>query len=384
MKLTILKEQIIEGMQKAAGIIPLRSGAAYLRSLWLKAEKDTLSIMSTDANIEFTGIYPAQVESEGLVGVQGRAFVDLVRQLPGGEITLDLDEAKNSLLLVQGRRKYKLPVNDATWFQPFSEFPQQNSISWSGDFFQDLIERVNFCISDDDSSEALSCLYIKPVGNGRIECCGLNGHQFALKSFINDDIAALLPVDGVLVQKKYVNEIKKWLGVDEIELNIGEKRLHIRSGDGRETFSLPRSIYAYPDYMSFMSKLSGSEVSLLEVNRKECIEALGRLAIFNSGNDLCTYLELSASELSLAAQGQDVGSADEVLETSYNGSITKIAFPTKNLMDVMGHYNSERLVLRLTSTEGPCGISGKDDPDYTVIIMPMKMVDNTYYTEEEA
>ncbi len=101
MKLTIMKEHIIEGLQKAAGIIPARSGAAYLRSLWLKAEGEKLAVLSTDANIEFTGKYTASVMQEGLIGVQGRAFVDLVRQLPGGQITLTLDEQSGNLLLEQ-------------------------------------------------------------------------------------------------------------------------------------------------------------------------------------------------------------------------------------------------------------------------------------------
>jgi DNA polymerase-3 subunit beta len=35
-----------------------------------------------------------------------------------------------------------------------------------------------------------------------------------------------------------------------------------------------------------------------------------------------------------------------------------------------------------TAMEGPCGVSGKDDLDYTVIIMPMKMTDTTYYEED--
>ena len=54
MLFTVKKENIIEGLQKAAGIIPTRAGAAYLRSLWIKAEGE-LTIMATDANIEFTG-----------------------------------------------------------------------------------------------------------------------------------------------------------------------------------------------------------------------------------------------------------------------------------------------------------------------------------------
>ena len=66
MYLTVKKEQIIEGLQKAASIIPSKAGAAYLRSIWLQAVKkpegDVLTIMSTDVNIEFTGNYPATVK----------------------------------------------------------------------------------------------------------------------------------------------------------------------------------------------------------------------------------------------------------------------------------------------------------------------------------
>jgi DNA polymerase-3 subunit beta len=378
-----MKENIIEGLQKAANIIPARSGAAYLRSLWLKAEGETLVVMSTDANIEFTGHYTASVSREGLVGVQGRAFVDLIRQLPGGQITLTLDDQSGNLLLEQGRRKYKLPVNDSTWFQEFSAFPSQNAVAWSADFLQETIERVSFCISDDDSADAISCFYMKGVGDGRIESCGLNGHQFALSVYTHDDLAAMLPPEGILIQKKYVQEMKKWLvGLEEIELSISEKRLYLRTSDSKESFSLPRSTYSYPDYMSFVSKLSADGISLLEADRRECMEALGRLSIFATDNDRCTYLDLAENELTLTAQGQDVGSADERLEVSYQGDIAKIAFPTRNLMDVLGHFRSTRVKLSLTAVEGPCGISGKDDPDYTVIIMPMKMTDTAYYEED--
>ncbi|MEG2171840.1 MAG: DNA polymerase III subunit beta [Desulfovibrionaceae bacterium] len=383
MKLTIVKEQIIEGLQKAANIIPSRTGAAYLRSVWLKAEGSTVSILTTDANIEFVGTYPAEVTEEGLVGVQGRAFVDLIRQLPSGQIKLTLDSASGNLLLEQGRRKYKLPVNDQVWFQNFSEFPTEKAVVWSGDFLQDIVDRVSYCISDDDSSDAIACFYMRPVGEGRIECCGLNGHQFALNGFTHDDLAALLPSEGILIQKKYLQELKKWLGSDEIELNITEKRVHFRTIDGRETLSLPRATYQYPDYMAFMTKLQADGASALTIERKEGMDALGRISIFNTDSDRCTYFELTGTEAILSAQGQDVGSANESLEVVYSGNITKIAFPTRTLMDIMGHFVSQKLEMTLTGTEGPCGLTGKDDSDYTVIIMPMKITETSYYSEED-
>ena len=383
MKLTVNKEQIIEGLLKAAAIIPAKAGAQYLRSIWLKAEEGSLSVMSTDANIEFTGRYPAEVAKSGLIGVQGRAFVDLVRQLPTGVLHLTLDEASGNLLLEQGRRTYKLPVSGAEWFQNFSAFPAENAVTWSGDFLQDVLDKVAFCISDDDAMDAIACLCMKPRGNGRIDVCGLNGHQFALVSFTDAELAERLPESGMLIQKKYLQDIKKWLGVDEIELNITDKRLYLRSLDGAETLSLPRAAHEYPDYNIFMSKLASEDMHPMTLARKETIEALGRILIFNTESDRCTYMDLTAGEALLSAQGQDVGSANESLEVTYNGDIKRIAFPTRNLLDVLGHFVSAKIDMMLTGSEGPCGIRGGDDTDYTVIIMPMKVSETTYYSEED-
>ena len=383
MKLTVNKEQIIEGLLKAVAIIPAKAGAQYLRSIWLKADTGGLSVMSTDANIEFTGCYQAEVAEPGLIGVQGRAFVDLVRQLPSGVLHLSLDEASGNLLLEQGRRSYKLPVSGAEWFQNFSTFPEENTVTWSGDFLQDVLDKVTFCISEDDAMDAIACLCMKPKGNGRIDVCGLNGHQFALVSFTHDELAERLPEEGILIQKKYLQDIKKWLGVDEIELNITEKRLYLRSLGKAETLSLPRAAHQYPDYNIFMSKLASDDMHPMTLERKGAMEALGRILIFNTESDRCTYMDLSASEALLSAQGQDVGSASESLEVTYGGDIKRIAFPTRSLMDVLGHFVSAKIDMMLTGAEGPCGVRGADDPDYTVIIMPMKVSETTYYSEED-
>ncbi|MEZ0574714.1 DNA polymerase III subunit beta [Halodesulfovibrio aestuarii] len=383
MYLKVFKEDVIDGLLKAANIIPAKTGAAYLRSVWLKAEGGMLQILSTDSNIEFSGNYTADVTEEGLAGVQGRAFVDLVKKMPAGEITLRLEEDSNNLLIEQGRKRYKLPVNEATWFQNFSDFPEANSVYWSGDFLQEVIDKISFCISDEDTMEAIACLSIKPMEEQYIEACGLNGHQFSMQRFLNDELHALLPEDGILLQKKYLNELKKWLGGDEIELNIDNKRLFFRTGDKREVFTIPLSYYQYPDYNSFLSRLGCDDVTKLTVDRKLMIDALDRLLIFNTDNNRCTYFTFNGSEVELASQGQEVGIAKEYVDAEVSGDIEKIAFPTRNLIEILNHYQSEKLTFILTGTEGPCGLRGSDDPEYTVIIMPMKIVEETYYSEEE-
>lgn len=380
----VFRNDIIDGLQKSSAIIPAKTGAAFLRTLWLEAKTGSLRIFSTDSSLEFTGEYSAVVEEEGLVGVQGKNFHELVRKLPAGEIGMRLDAATGNLIITQGSRKYKLPTSDKSWFQNFSPFPENGVVVWSGDFLQELIDRVSYCISDEDTMQAMACMYLKPeTVESRVEVCGLNGHQFALSAFLNDDVHDMLPGEGILIQKKYVTELKKWLTADEIELAISQKRLFFRGTDKRETFSLPLSYYQYPDYSSFVSKLSGQEVSVLAIDRQELADALDRVAIFNTDTNRCAYFQFeSAGELSLRSQGQESGEASEVLPAEFTGGLKQIAFPTRDIIEILGHFNSDRVTLTLTGSEGPCGITGADDPDCLVIIMPMKIVEETYYNEE--
>lgn len=387
MKCTIVKEQIIEGLQKSAAVIPTKTGTGYLRTIWLRAEADSISVMATDANIEFTGKYAAKVSEPGFVGIQGQLFVDLVRRLGSGEFDVELDAEQKNLLVRQGRKKFTLPVSNPEWFtQQFTAFPTEGSVVWSGDFLQDILERVLFCVGDEGASsiDAISCLLMKPVGNGRIDICGLNGVRFAMVSLTHDDLHALLPEQGLLVQKNYMLYLRKWLGSDEIELNLSDKRLFMRAQNGAEMISLPRSTYDYPDYTTFLAKIGGEGVHTLTLNRKDALDALGRIMLFSTESERCTYFDLTSSELVMSAQGKDSGSAQENLEIQYDGDVPRIAFPTKGMTEMLEHFNSDVLQLRISSVDGPCGISGKDDPDYTSIIMPLKVVETSYYTEGEA
>jgi DNA polymerase-3 subunit beta len=395
MQLKVFRNDIIDGLQKSSGIIPAKTGAAFLRTIWLEAVPGALRILSTDSSLEFTGQYAAQVTEEGLCGVQGKSFFELVRKLPPGEIGLTLDAASGNLLIKQGSRRYKLPVSDRNWFQSFSPFPEDGAVTWSGDFLQETIDRVAYCISDEDTMEAMACMFFRPSGaESKVEVCGLNGHQFSLVGFLNDDIHAMLPQDGILIQKKYVTELKRWLTADEIELAISQKRLFFRTqardaaAEGAaptiETFSLPLSYYQYPDYNAFVSKLSTEGVSTLAIDRLELLDALERVAIFNTDNNRCAYFLFDGpSELSLRSQGQESGEATETLECVFTGSLPKVAFPTKDLTDILGHFHSAKVTLTLTGAEGPCGIVGEEDADSLVIIMPMKIVEETYYSEED-
>ena len=382
MHLSISKENIIDGLRKAADMIPSRTGAAYLRSVWLKGEDGKLNIIATDSNIEFMGSYKAELKEDGLIGVNGRALYELFKRLPKGEITLINDLEGGNLLITQGKKKYKLPISESSWFQAPASFPDEKTVFWSGEFIQELIDKIYFCISDEDG-KAISCMSIKPSAQ-HVEACGLNSHQFAMVTFMNDDLQSLFEASGILIQRKYLLELRSWLISDEVEISINNKRIFFRTNEKTEIFSLPLSYYEYPDYSSFLGKVQSNDIITVVAERDSLINSLERIMIFNSESNRYTNFDFSDSELTMSAQGQEVGSAVEIIEILVTGSIDRIAFPTKNLIEILGKFQSKNIKLLISSQEGPCGITGDDDENYVVIIMPMKIAKQTYYTEEEA
>ncbi len=382
MNLSFKKEDVLEGFIKVSNIVPSKSGSNYIKCVWIQAKENKIILMGNDINIEFTGKYDAIIIEEGYVGVNAKAIVELIRKLPTDkDINFKLDLEKNILIVSQGRKSYKLPIADPVWFQPLASFPEDGHILWAGDYFKELLDKISFCIHDDESQEYLACLYINNVIEDKIDICGLNSHQFAMVRFINETIAEKIPENGLLILKKYVNEIKKWMSDDEINFNLNDRRFYLRNGKGTEHISLPRANFNFSEYLDFIERLKIDGATKLYLDRKECIDALNRLSIFNSENDKCTYFKLDNKIAILSAQAQDTGSAIEELDIVYEGVLEKIAFPTKNLIEILEHFKSEKLEFIITGSEGPCGISGTEDPGYLVLIMPMKIAETSYYDD---
>jgi len=361
MFLKVRKEEVIDGLLKAANIIPSKTGAAYLRTVWLRAEGDGLSILATDSSIEFVGVYPAVISDGGLVGVSGKKFCELMRRLPPGEITLKLDPSAKHLHIEQGRRKYKLPANEPSWFQDFNPFPA-SAVLWSGDAFKEIIDRIAFCIADDEDLTSMNCIKFAPVEGDDVEVCGLNGHQFGLYRFTNPDIRAMLGQEGFLVSKKYLLEIRKWLASDEIEISLSDKRLFLRTGNRKEAFSLPLKAYVFADYRNFINQYKDRFASSLVVDRHELTDALDRIFVFNTEVNKATFFDFTPEELSLYFQGQDIGEGSELIGCQYQGELSRIALPTKVILEILGHFTSDSLTFSLSAPPSPAASRARTIP----------------------
>ncbi|MBQ7456235.1 MAG: DNA polymerase III subunit beta [Desulfovibrio sp.] len=377
MKIIFAKERVFPGVQRAISIMPSKSGAAALRALWINAKDDTLTIQSTDANLEFTGSYPAEVQEPGFIGIQGQIFSGLVGTCQGN-VELSYTEGDGSVQLTHAAGVCKLPVQSLNWYASMKPFPETPLIDWSGDMVKEIIDRISFCINDDATTlDALSCLYITR-NDERIDICGLNGHEFARYTIIHDQMMHNLPEDGVLIQRSYLSHLNKFLNNDEIEVNFTDSSAFFKNSNN-EMLTIPRvANIIYPNYKNFLSRLE--EFSTLTVEKDAFMHALNRIATVNTDTDSCTDLNIDESNtfIKCSANIENTGEVEEKISITYDGNIRKISFRTKHLLTILDHFVSKTITMRLTSDVGPCSFEGDDDPFYQVVLMPVHTIEKEY------
>src|ERR671918_2666418 len=87
MRIVCAKEELAEKLAVAGRGVSTRTSVQILAGIMLAAEDGKLSLSATDMEISLRVSLDAQVEESGSVVVPGRLLVDIVRLLPGGEVT---------------------------------------------------------------------------------------------------------------------------------------------------------------------------------------------------------------------------------------------------------------------------------------------------------
>ena len=85
-------------------------------------------------------------------------------------------------------------------------------------------------------------------------------------------------------------------------------------------------------------------------------------------------LHLEKGRLEASASNPDQGEASEDIEISYGGEPLTVGFNARYLIEVLGaHAEGEVMELGLTDEVGPGTVTGASDPDYTYVVMPMRL-----------
>ncbi len=89
LKATINRSELAERLGVVGRAVSTRSAVQVLLGVLLRAEAGRLHLAATDMELSLRTSLEAEIGDEGAVVVPGRLLLDIVRQLPEGEVVLE-------------------------------------------------------------------------------------------------------------------------------------------------------------------------------------------------------------------------------------------------------------------------------------------------------
>ncbi|HEB77190.1 MAG TPA: DNA polymerase III subunit beta [Methylothermaceae bacterium] len=365
MHFTIVRELLLEALQKVAGVIERRSTLPILANVLLRVQDGRLTLVGTDLEVELITSVPVAGE-DGETTVPARKLLDICRLLPGGvTIQCQLKDGK-ALELRAGRSRFALAALGTENYPEFRLQGEATVTRVNCETLRRLLGKTMYAMALQDVRYYLNGLLLE-LDQSHIRAVASDGHRLAwCEADLTEPVAA--PKQPIL-PRKGVQELFRLLDGDEAVT------LHLTANAIR--LELPETVFSaklidgrYPDYR----RVFPQEINrVLTCNRQALKEAISRVSILSNEQYRGIRPDVSGNLLRLSAHNPEQEEAEEELEVRYEGEPFTVGFNAAYLTDAVGHLDSETIRLSFADPTFSCLAEDPDDPRVRFIIMPMRL-----------
>ena len=367
MKVKITRENFQKGLSAVAATIPTRTTLPVLSNILVETVKGGLRVRGTDLDISVSVQTPAEVEREGAVTVPAKKVADIARELPDAPVELSSEGGR--VALACGKAKFRLNSLPSEEYPSFPDVPFGKGWVMRSGELQRLSAHTSFAVSNEETRPVLNGVLWQLRG-GEMLMVATNGHRLAKMGMKVDTTSG---DEDLIVPPKALQQVEKLFSADD-ELQIARSESHLGFRTERTEVYTRLIEGPYPNYEQVLPKDSDKECV---VDRAELTAAIRRMAILASDQTHRVRISFGPEKISLAVQTPDLGEAEDELPAEYTGSPLDIGFNAQYLLEVLRYLEAEEVRIKLSAPERPAVFQpvGRDDEDYTCLVMPLRLME---------
>lgn len=372
MKLSIERNTLLKAVSHAQSVVERRNTIPILANVLIEAEDDKVQFRATDLDVEIVDRVQAKVDRTGSTTVSAVLLHEIARKLPDGAlIELTADTAGNRLTVEAGRSNFSLAT------LPKEDFPIMASSEYAANFsaksgdLRRLFDKSRFAISTEETRYYLNGVYMHSTTfeNSKVlRCVATDGHRLARVDTGLPEGAEELP--GVIIPRKTVAEIRKFLDDDEVQIAVSVSETKVRFATPDITLTSKVIEGTFPDYTRVIPT---SNEKKLEVDADEFAKAVDRVSTVSSERSRAVKLNLEDDQLTLIVNSPDSGAAEEQVAVAYSDERLEIGFNAKYLLEISGQIDKENAIFMFNSSGDPVLIREGNDLSAVYVVMPMRV-----------
>jgi len=378
MSINVQKNDLLEAMQKAYPIVPSKSSLMILCNFRISYADSILEISATDVDHSLRVTVGASGDGVLDIAVNAKKVFDVVRELPDGLVTLDVD---GMVFMMESESGFSCKISGA---DP-SDFPgvpsMDGGVGFSVDMpsLHDMVRKSSFAVAKDESRGSLCGVLweFRPDKTGMVST---DGHRLGC-SFINIDIPVSESVSRIVSQKSVSTLVRI------TDANKADELLKVVVGEKYISFSTPSFSMVskliegqYPDYSKVIPK---NNPRIVVADRVSMFNAARRVSVMSNAKNNLIKLTFKDGEMEAVVINKEIGGeAREVVSVEYDGGEEHlVGFNGKYFTEILDIMKTEKVRIEMNTQISACVVypvypDGEEQPSEDLfLIMPLRILD---------
>jgi DNA polymerase-3 subunit beta len=364
-KLSTSSQELLAQLQVVSRVASTRSAVQALSGVQIAAD-ESVQLRATDMEVGLRVPLEATVERPGTVVLPARLLLDVVRQLPSGDVSLELRPTEQDVEVVAGPARFHIRILRAEDFPPLPEPGGDQIVTMPAPAFTETIARVARSASRDETRPILTGILVSATGE-ELRMVATDSYRLSVKethleAALPEGFEANVPARaleelGRLVRED-IDDIRIGVRANQVVFEVDGLALSSRLIDGQ-----------FPNYRQLLPEAYEHE---LTINREELLEVVRRISLMAQKN-APLRLSFSEGEVRVSAQTPDVGEASEPLPVPFAGEPFEIGFNPEFLIAGLESAGSDDVVVKLISPLRPGLLESADGSGFLYLIMPIRL-----------
>ncbi len=374
MKLKIKKDLLLENLNKVSKAISTKNLIPTLAGIKFDLTKEGLTLTASNNDITIQKFIKIEkenmiVDKEGVVILQGKDIVDIVRVIPEEEFNIEVfDDAKVLIYTDDEKIKYDLNVINKNDYPNVSLEKSENFVTITASDLLDIVKETAFATSNDESRPVLTGISFK-INGDLLECVATDSYRLAKKNLrLNKPLEENY---NIIIPGKNIIEFSRI-----IENNDSEVKLHIFNN---------KILFEYEDLLFQSRLISGNypptaksipeEFSLtIKANLSQLYNVIEQASILTTDKEK-NIVSLSTKDdlLVVKSVSNEKGKAEMKMNVTKDSKedIT-IAFSAKYMMEALNALNTEEIEMSFVGEVKPIVIKNTKDDGLLQLVVPIR------------
>src|SRR4051812_2427203 len=369
MKFIVSSSALLKQLQHIAGVINANTVLPILEDFLFEVEKNRLTVVATDLETVMRVQLDVEAKDSGKVCIPARILMDSLKNIADQPLSFNID--KNfAIEITSDNGKYKVMGENPDNFPKEPVADDTTSFTMSSSALITAINKTLFAVSNDDLRPAMTGVFFE-LNKDALQFVATDAHR--LVRYKRTDVSCPKQ-DSFIVPRRPLNLLKAALPDNQDDITVSYNSNHLFVKHGTTQMSCRLIDARFPDYKVV---IPADNPYKMVVGKSDFQSALRRVSVFSNKSTNQVALNISGSELQLAAQDVDFSfEGNERMKCQYDGENITIAFNARFLIEMLNAADSGEVRLEL-ATPKKAGILKPteldDNEELLMLVMPLML-----------